>query len=194
MHYSWLSPDGTPVGSAGKLTTWKPGVENKMLDLAMPSVAPTRRTSAIHPTPSVTLLLWATPTLGPLSARSTDFISLTDTRFGRTPFPLLSLPIYVNAASNPKTKHPPRVQKQEKIERRILLPECRQTPDDRGGPYVVTLREETSYDLDKVPSRVAITLIFLGFLTGHFRRSGTLGSACLPGSQMSPMGRICMIF
>jgi hypothetical protein len=77
----------------------------------------------------------------------------------------MSLPIHVNkiAGSNPKTKHAPRVQKQEKIERRILLPGWRQAPGDNGAPRFVTLREETSYDLDKVLPRSATTPIFAAF-------------------------------
>jgi len=134
-----------------------------MLDLVVPSIASSQRAGAARPAPTVTLMLWATHTSETLPTSLTaDFIPLTDAGFGRTPFPLMSLPIHINkiASTNSKTKHVPRTQKQEKIERRILLTEWRQRTDDNVIPRFITLREDTSYDLDKVPSRSFMPLIF----------------------------------
>lgn len=177
VHYSWLSPGGTVIGSARKLTTWKPGVENKMLDLVVPPIASSQRTSvsSMHSAPTVSLMLWVISTSESIPTPFTSLISLADPGFGRTPFPLISLPIHINknAGSNPKTKHAPRIQKQEQIERRILLPEWHQSTDNKGGASrLITLREETSYDLDKVPSRSALICHLYCFLIGLLESLG----------------------
>lgn len=146
----WISPDGTISGSPRKITTWRPGVENKILDIPLPVPTSLRDCLGV---PSVRLVLWAGASQGGARQNDPDTISLPGPRFGHSPFPVLSLPIQLigtSAVNQKKSKGGPRVQKQEQIERRLLLPARPEGLDPLGTSNYLTLREETSYDLDKV--------------------------------------------
>lgn len=122
-------------------------MENKLLDIPLPV---SRKDQAV---PSLRLLLWAGKNLGVTRHDDVDIITLSDSRFGHSPFPVMSLPIQLtgtSAVNQKRLKGGPKVQKQEQIERRLLLPARPEGSDPLGTPAYLALREETSYDLDKV--------------------------------------------
>lgn len=153
IYAHWVSPDGTIFGSPRKITTWRPGVEKKMLDIPLPVPTSSRDSKGV---PSVRLVLWAGAGQGAARQDDQDTISLPGSRFGHSPFPVVSLPIQLigtSAVNQKRSKGAPKVQKQEQIERRLLLPARPERLDPLGTPNYLTLREETSYDLDKVVYR-----------------------------------------
>lgn len=121
-----------------------------MLDIPLPSSTSSREIQRVS---NLRLILWAVTNSGVTQRDDLDTIVLPDSRFGHSPFPVMSLPIQLigtSAVNQKRSKGGPKVQKQEQIERRLLLPARPEGSDPPGSPTYLTLREETSYDLDKV--------------------------------------------
>lgn len=136
------------------------GVENKVLELSPPSISnPNRQLGKATDALSARLLMWALPLRGS-SSSTPSLIDLTDPAFGRLPFPVMSMPILMSGNASrsasqlqKKPKFIPKTQKQEQIERTLLLPDLPENPLDPAQSSkrrVARFREETSYDLDKV--------------------------------------------
>lgn len=105
-----------------------------------------------RPLPAVRLSLWAGVTKDMTPDNSHDTIALLDPSFGRIPFPVMSLPIQLaSPPSQPKLRGGPKVQKQEQIERKLQPSAKPEEFDSPSAPGYLILREDTSYDLDKVP-------------------------------------------
>lgn len=128
IYYAWLSSaeslEDTHVQSR-KLMTWSQAVAYKEISVALP---PTTR-----PGQSWRLLLSSSPSIQHM------FISLGNIRsVGKTPFPVISMPIRI--MQKPE-KNPA---KQTQIERMYHVPLT------GLGDLHCLLREQTSFDLDKV--------------------------------------------
>ena len=128
IYYAWLSSteslEGTQVKTR-KLMTWSRAVAYKEICIALPPSA--------RPGQSWRLLLSASPSIQDMS------IPLGNVRStGKTPLPVISMPIRIT----PKLEKNPA--KQTQIERvyRAFLPGL--------GDLRYLLREQTSFDLDKV--------------------------------------------
>ncbi|KAF8322250.1 hypothetical protein DL93DRAFT_2129895 [Clavulina sp. PMI_390] len=145
VYATWLHLNGTFADAPRKLTTWRPGIENKLLDIPLPL---TRRADS-----AFRLLLSSSNGRAKGATSAPDVISLLDAQFGALPLPVISLPIWIGQdpvlSGSKKGKGGAKPQKQEQIERKLLLPPRPEGTDALGTPAYLTLREETSYDLDK---------------------------------------------
>ena len=136
IYYSWSPPQDNkglsksappPTTKPVKLTTWRQSSAYKELPVPLPpgirDGQPWRLflTSHAHGKPNV--------------------INLKDSGFGHTPFPVISMPIMFNSR-HPKTLA---TGKQEQIERIYGFP-----LKSKEDNVYLTVREQTSYDLDKV--------------------------------------------
>ena len=131
-------------------------MEYKALDIPFPPLS--RGSQATEP---LRMALWAIPESAAMS-RITDassflYVDLALRDFGALPFPVLSLPIMFTSSSNRTSKV--KAMKQEQIERMLLF----SGPSDSDAPYEhrsLIIREQTSFDLDKVNSS-SFYLMFL---------------------------------
>ena len=128
IYYAWLSSteslDDTRV-KPRKLMTWSQTVAYKEISIALPPSA--------RPGQSWRLLLSASPSLQEMSIPLGNVSST-----GKTPFPVISMPIQITSKLE---KNPT---KQTQIERVYRAPLT-----DFGNLHYL-LREQTSFDLDKV--------------------------------------------
>jgi len=147
LYFAWLSlPPASGMINFEKLTTWRSSTLYKPIDVPLPR--------NIKPGQQWRLALW-TPSDTNHRKHDIPLIDLAAINFGNSPFPVLSLPISFvpgshvgrSPAGNKKTKASStstKVEKQEEIERRFLI-----SPTDENDKNVITIREQTSFDLDK---------------------------------------------
>lgn len=150
IYYAWLSPtesleEAQVKIKPRKLTTWSQAVAYKEMSVALPPNA--------RPGQSWRLVLSASPSIQAMS------IPLGNVRStGKTPFPVISMPIRITPKSEKNTA------KQAQIERLYYASLA------GHGDLCYLLREQTSFDLDKVinfyfpfgRTRVLIVLESLG--------------------------------
>lgn len=147
LFFTWIPEPSTSNGlKFEKLTTWRSSTLYKPISVPLPRGVK----------PGQTWKLAVRTILG--SGRANENIPLIDlgtNDFGNTPFPVLSLPI--SFSSHPHPNRGPsgkgssaKVEKQEEIERQFFV-----SKDDLGEPISLTIKEQTSFDLDKVFSRFA---------------------------------------
>jgi hypothetical protein len=128
IYYAWLSsaePLKVTMVQPRKLMTWSRAVAYKNISVALPAIA--------RPGQSWRLLLSGSPSI------QNAFVSLGDVRStGKAPFPVISMPIRITAKPD---KTPAKQTQIERIYCTSLI---------GLGDLRFLLREQTSFDLDKV--------------------------------------------